>query len=139
LDTEGIALQAVLSCPEVDHTRTTCNHIGEIKKVLGLEAARNVLLKELRSIISYDGSYVNYRHLSMLADIMTYQGYLLPIRKYDRMECGPLMKSPPIGTTEEIFLDAAMYAERDDMKGVNDNIILGQLIPLGTGIFDLYM
>jgi DNA-directed RNA polymerase II subunit RPB1 len=61
LDTEGINLLAVLSCPEVDHRRTTSNDIVEIVQVLGIEAVRNALLKELKSVISFDGSYVNYR------------------------------------------------------------------------------
>ena len=32
-----------------------------------------------------------------------------------------------------------MYAEKDRMKGVSENIILGQLVPLGTGSFDLML
>ena len=32
-----------------------------------------------------------------------------------------------------------MYAERDRMKGVSENIILGQLVPMGTGSFDLML
>lgn len=32
-----------------------------------------------------------------------------------------------------------MYAEKDRMKGVSENIILGQLCPLGTGSFDLML
>lgn len=32
-----------------------------------------------------------------------------------------------------------MYAEKDRMKGVSENIILGQLVPMGTGSFDLML
>ena len=32
-----------------------------------------------------------------------------------------------------------MYAERDRMKGVSENIMLGQLVPMGTGSFDLML
>ena len=32
-----------------------------------------------------------------------------------------------------------MYAERDNMSGVSENIMLGQLCPLGTGCFDLLL
>ena len=34
-------------------------------QVLGIEATRGALLNELRLVISFDGSYVNYRHLSV--------------------------------------------------------------------------
>ena len=34
---------------------------------------------------------------------------------------------------------AAMFAERDGMAGVSQNIMLGQLAPLGTGAFGLML
>ena len=46
----------VLSHPEVDATRTVSNHLVEIIDVLGIEAARLALLKEMRSVIEFDGS-----------------------------------------------------------------------------------
>jgi DNA-directed RNA polymerase II subunit RPB1 len=51
----------VLAYPGVDHTRTTSNDLVEIIKDLGIEAVRNALLRELRAVIEFDGSYVNYR------------------------------------------------------------------------------
>jgi DNA-directed RNA polymerase II subunit RPB1 len=47
LDTEGVNLMEVLTFPGVDHTRTTSNHLIEIISVLGIEAVRNALLKEV--------------------------------------------------------------------------------------------
>lgn len=32
-----------------------------------------------------------------------------------------------------------MFAEKDRMKGVSENIILGQLVPMGTGSFDIML
>ena len=32
-----------------------------------------------------------------------------------------------------------MYSELDDMKGLSENIIMGQLAPMGTGAFDLML
>ncbi len=72
LDTDGVNLRDTMVREEVDHTRIYSNHICETLEVLGIEAARNTLLKELRSVIEFDGSYVNYRHLAILCDVMTY-------------------------------------------------------------------
>jgi hypothetical protein len=41
------ACSQVLPFPGVDHTRTTSNHLIEIISVLGIEAVRNALLKEV--------------------------------------------------------------------------------------------
>jgi hypothetical protein len=44
----------------VDFTRTYSNNCVEIFNVLGIEAARNGILKELRNVIEFDGPYINY-------------------------------------------------------------------------------
>ncbi|MFN4040002.1 MAG: hypothetical protein ACK4IB_11770, partial [Erythrobacter sp.] len=64
LDTDGTNLREVLAHPDVDASRTTSNDIREIFEALGVEAVRAALLHELRSVISFDGAYVNYRHLA---------------------------------------------------------------------------
>lgn len=63
----------VLPFPGVDHTRTTSNHLIEIISVLGIEAVRNALLKELRNVIEFDGSYVNYRCDLCLLNVINHQ------------------------------------------------------------------
>ena len=37
------------------------NDLIEIINELGIEAARHALMRELRNVIEFDGSYVNYR------------------------------------------------------------------------------
>jgi DNA-directed RNA polymerase II subunit RPB1 len=41
--------------------------------------------------------------------------------------------------TVEILLAAAMHNEKDLLLGVTENIMLGQLAPIGTGSFDVVM
>lgn len=74
LETDGINLQKVLTVDHVDVVRTYSNSIVEVLEVLGIEAARAALLTELRNVIEFDGSYVNYRHLALLCDVMTKNG-----------------------------------------------------------------
>eukprot|EP01105_Mastigella_eilhardi_P009824 TRINITY_DN229_c0_g1_i2.p1 TRINITY_DN229_c0_g1~~TRINITY_DN229_c0_g1_i2.p1 ORF type:complete len:1834 (+),score=472.26 TRINITY_DN229_c0_g1_i2:323-5824(+) len=140
LDTEGTNLLAVLSNPDVDNTRTTSNDIVEIERVLGIEAVRAALHIELNRVISFDGSYVNYRHLGTLSDVMTTRGRLMAITRHgiNRTDAGPLMRSSFEESVEQL-LSAAAFAERDTLKGVSQAIMLGQLPPVGTGSFDLLL
>ena len=140
LDTEGINLLQVLSHDGVDPSQTYSNDICEIVRVLGIEAVRQGLLRELRGVIEFDGSYVNYRHLSILADVMTMKGDLMAITRHgiNRAETGVLMRCS-FEETVEILMNAAAYAEPDHMRGVSENLMLGQLCPLGTGLFDLLL
>ena len=71
LETDGVCLSKIFSHSMVDIKRTISNDLLEIKDVLGIEAARKALENELRIVHSFYGIYVNYRHLSVLCDVMT--------------------------------------------------------------------
>jgi len=47
IETDGIALGKVLTVEHVDHTRTLSNSVIEVFNVLGIEAARQSLIKEI--------------------------------------------------------------------------------------------
>lgn len=78
---DGTGLLAVMGTVGVDHTKTVTNHVMEIYSVLGIEAARTVLIQEVSNTwgvlgamrIRY-GSYglsIDIRHQMLLADCMT--------------------------------------------------------------------
>ncbi|GAK66175.1 beta and beta-prime subunits of DNA dependent RNA-polymerase [Moesziomyces antarcticus] len=138
LETDGSNLSEVLAVHGVDAIRTSCNNPVEIFRVFGIEAARNSLLKETRAVIEFDGSYVNYRHLALLCDIMTSQGALMAITRHgiNRTNQGALMRCT-FEETVELLIEAASMGDIDDCKGVAQNVLLGQMAPMGTGAFDL--
>uniref|UniRef100_A0A3B4B8G5 DNA-directed RNA polymerase subunit n=1 Tax=Periophthalmus magnuspinnatus TaxID=409849 RepID=A0A3B4B8G5_9GOBI len=140
LETDGVSLMRVLSEKDVDPVRTTSNDIVEIFTVLGIEAVRKALERELYHVISFDGSYVNYRHLALLCDTMTCRGHLMAITRHgiNRQDTGPLMKCS-FEETVDVLMEASSHGEVDPMKGVSENIMLGQLAPAGTGCFDLLL
>ena len=82
---------------------------------------RLALLKEMRSVIEFDGSYVNYRHLATLCDIMTAKGFIMSISRHgiNRIDSSPLRKSS-FEETVDILLRGAAYAEYDHMRGVSN-------------------
>ncbi|ODV89296.1 hypothetical protein CANCADRAFT_65867 [Tortispora caseinolytica NRRL Y-17796] len=138
LETDGINLQEVMAVPGVDATRAYSNSFVEILSVLGIEATRSALFQEIQNVIAFDGSYVNYRHMALLVDVMTSRGHLMAITRHgiNRADTGALMRCS-FEETVEILLEAAASAELDDCRGVSENVMLGQLAPLGTGCFDV--
>jgi DNA-directed RNA polymerase II subunit RPB1 len=140
LDTSGFNLRATMAVEGVDPYRTTCNHFGEITKVLGIEACRAALMRELAEVLTNDGSYVNYRHMAILCDVMCARGSLMAVTRHgiNRADTGALMRCS-FEETVEILFEAASSGELDDCKGVSENIILGQLAPSGTGEFEMLL
>lgn len=140
LETDGSNLADVMCVEGVDFTKTTCNSFVEVLSVLGIEASRQSLFREISSVLSFDGSYVNYRHIALLVDAMTSRGHIMAITRHgiNRADTGALMRSS-FEETVEILLEAAASAELDDCRGVSENIMLGQIAPLGTGSFDIVL
>ena len=91
-------------------------------------------------VFSFYGIYVNYRHLSMLCDVMTAKGHLMAITRHgiNRQDTGALMRCS-FEETVDVLMEAAAHAEVDPMRGVSENIIMGQLPRMGTACFDLLL
>jgi DNA-directed RNA polymerase II subunit RPB1 len=138
LETDGTNFAEVMTIPSVDHTNTWSNDILEMFRVLGIEGARSSLFNELRGVLSFDGAYVNYRHIACLADCMTFGGYLMAVSRHgiNRGESGPMLRAS-FEETVEVFMNAAVYSQYDLLNGVTENVMLGQLGKLGTGMVDL--
>ena len=138
LETDGVNLKTVMCIDGVDFKRTYSNSCIEIFNVLGIEAARAAIMKELRRVIEFDGSYVNYRHLALLCDLMTHRGTLMAITRHgiNRADTGALMRCS-FEETVEILMDAAAVGEKDDCHGIAENVMFGQMAPMGTGSFEV--
>ncbi|KAK6461333.1 DNA-directed RNA polymerase II largest subunit [Scheffersomyces coipomensis] len=138
LETDGVNLSGVMAVSGVDASRTYSNNFIEILSVLGIEATRSALFKEILNVIAFDGSYVNYRHMALLVDVMTSRGHLMAITRHgiNRSDTGALMRCS-FEETVEILLEAGAAAELDDCRGISENVMLGQMAPLGTGSFDV--
>ena len=138
IETDGVKLQDVLGVPGVDHTRTVSNDVREMNEVLGIEAVRQSLMNELRAVLMFYGIYVNYRHLATLVDVMTHRGVLMPIQRHGihKAESGPLLKAS-FERTVEVLMESGVFSDTDHLTGISENVMVGQLAPLGTGCFDL--
>jgi len=138
LDSEGSNLVDLMTFKHVDSTKTFSNDIHEIKNVFGIESARLALYEELMDVFNSAGSSLNYRHVCLLVDAMTYHGQLIAIARFgmSKLDNGVLAKSSFEQTTKILF-DAAVSGEFDSMKGVSANIMFGQKPPCGTGFVDI--
>eukprot|EP00939_MAST-03C_sp_MAST-3C-sp1_P000648 g648.t1 len=136
ITTDGSNLLELLGQETVDFTRCVSNNPGEVCSVLGIEAARRSVMNEIRAVLK-GTSYVNYRHLALLCDIMTCRGYIMPITRHgiNRTDAGALRQCS-YEETVEIVMRAAAQARKDRMMGVTENVMLGQLCPMGTGDMD---
>ena len=70
----------------IDFQKTSSNDINEIYHCLGSGSLRTKLIEEITDLIEYDGSYINSRHIELLADTMTFSGVLISINRQESIE-----------------------------------------------------
>ena len=140
LETEGTNLLDVINEAYVDYMNTYSNDINEVYNVLGIEAARLLLIEQILEVINEGAGYINSRHVELLCDVMTSRGFMTSINRQgiNRGDIGPLAKCSFEDTTDQL-IKASIFGEKDKLLGVSSNIMLGQKIPSGTGLCDIYL
>ena len=140
LDTTGTNLLDILSMNMIDKTKTYSNDIIETYKVLGIEAARQMIYNEIVEVLEFGGSYVNSHHINLLADRMCATVKMVSIFRHgiNNDNIGPLAKAS-FEETPEMFLRAARHGELDLMKGISANIMCGQEGICGTNSFQVLL
>jgi len=91
-------------------------------------------------VISFEGAYVNHRHLTLLVDVMTNRGKLMSIDRHgvNKSDAGPLAKAS-FEETDSILTKAAVMSEVDPVTGVTANIMFGQPILGGTNMSQILL
>lgn len=137
---EGSNLKEVMSIPGVDWRRVYTNDIHEIESVLGIEAARMAIIKEIKNILDDQGLDVDIRHIMLLADMMTWTGH---VRQIGRMgiagEKPSVLAKATFETTIQKLVESAISGEEDVLPSITENVIIGQIPPIGTGLVQVYM
>jgi DNA-directed RNA polymerase subunit A' len=138
--TDGSNLAKVLEISGVDTSRTTTNNVHEIAKTLGIEASRNALMHEAKSVLEEQGLDVDIRHVMLVSDMMTSTGEVQQIGRHGISgKKSSVLARAAFEITVPNIVDAAVKGESDPLEGVTENVIVGQSIPIGTGLVELFM
>jgi DNA-directed RNA polymerase subunit A" len=130
----------VLYTEGVNPHRIYTNNLREIYEVLGIEATRNAIIQESMNVLNEQGMDVDVRHIILVADMMTADGTIRQIGRHGISGSkNSALARAAFEVTINHLLGAGIAGTRDPLKGITENVILGQLIPLGTGSIDLLM
>lgn len=138
IQTTGANLKEILKIPEVDISRTKTNDIHQVYEVLGIEAAREVLIQESKETLDEQGLDMDIRHIMLLADMMTSDGKIEAIGRYGVSGSkSSVLARANFEETKKHVVNASFYGESDNLKGIIENVMIGQVAPVGTGIVNL--
>ncbi|KAF7991817.1 hypothetical protein HCN44_010618 [Aphidius gifuensis] len=135
---EGDNLRDIMATCGVDGHKTKSNNTIEVAKTLGIEAARKVIGREIKSVMATHGMSIDRRHVMLVADLMAARGDILGITRQGlaKMKESVLNLASFEKTADHLF-DAAYYGQKDEICGVSESVIMGIPVPIGTGSFKL--
>ncbi|CAK7197483.1 DNA-directed RNA polymerase III subunit C1 (rpo31) [Sporothrix eucalyptigena] len=129
---EGSGLRHCINTDGVYGARVTSNDILETDAVLGIEAARTTIVREITAVMR--DMNIDPRHMALLADVMTYKGQVLGITRFGLAKTrDSVLQLASFEKTADHLFAAAAALQSDPVHGVSELVIMGQTIGLGTG------
>jgi DNA-directed RNA polymerase subunit A" len=133
--TGGSNLKDALKKEFVDSERSYTNDLYEMEKIYGIEAVRELVIRELMAVIDGQGLNVDVRHIMLVADTMCMSGKLQGINRYGIVKEKPsILARASFETPMNHLINAALQGERDPLGSVIENVMLNQPVPIGTGL-----
>lgn len=132
--TSGSNVKDILEIKAIKRENIYTNDIFEVLENFGIEAARNAIANEIGYILAVEKQKINFKHISLLADTMTYTGTIRSIGRHGVAgDKESVFARAAYEETIKHFVNAGFFSETDKLKGVAENILIGKQINVGTG------
>ena len=138
IQTEGINFYEIWKYSEqifLDEIRS--NDIVAVLKTYGVEAAQRTIIEEINSIFSHYGIQVDKRHLTLIADFMTYNGGYKPFNRIGMAESSSPLLKMSFETTMNFLNEACLNKEVDYGTSPAASLVLGKPTKLGTNYMEV--
>jgi DNA-directed RNA polymerase subunit A" len=133
--TNGSNLKEVMEIKGVNNEKIFSNDIHDVKNILGIEAARQTIINEIKNVIQTQGLDINERHLQLVADAMTSSGTVKGVTRMGIItDKASILARATFETPDKQFVNATIKGAEDELNSVIENILLNQPIPVGTGL-----
>lgn len=133
--TLGTNLKDILEMKEVDKDKVVSNDLHEVASVLGIEAARSLIMNEVSEVIDTQGIDIDIRHLKLISDAMCNTGEVKGVTRMGIIaQKSSILARATFETPDKQFVNASIKGNSEKLTSVVENIILNQPVPVGTGL-----
>ena len=133
--TLGTNLKEIIKLKEIDKNKIISNDLYEIAGVFGIEAARHLIINEIKEVINSQGIDINEKHLTLISDAMTNTGEVKGVTRMGIIaQKASILARATFETPVKQFVNAIIKGSSDKLVSVIENIILNQPVPVGTGL-----
>ena len=93
-----------------------------------------MIIRESQKVLEQQGLDVDLRHLLILADLMCVTGSIQSIGRHGISGSkSSVFARTAFEVTVNQLLDAGLYGEEERLLGIPEHVIIGQVIPMGSG------
>lgn len=136
LTTEGANIEAMFAYENIlDLKRLHCNNIHDMARYYGIEAATKTIVKEIVNVFSVYGIDINPRHLSLIADYMTFDGSYKPFNRIGIENNTSPFQQMTFETAIGFLRSATLAGKSDNLSSPSSCIVIGKPFQGGTGTF----
>jgi len=135
---EGVNFEAVWALSDIfDVNKIASNDIAAIARCYGVEAARQAITREIKTVFGVYGIAVDPRHLGLIADYMTYCGGYRPLNRAGMGTNSSPYQQMSFETTTHFLASACLYGDTETVKSASARIVMGRVVGSGTGACQL--
>lgn len=138
IKTEGVSLLSLVRFNHIlDLNAIYSNDIHAIARTYGIEAASQAIRREMANVFAVYGIEVDPRHLSLIADYMTYSGSIRGMNRMSMVASASPFQQMSYESTIHYLKSAVIKGLQDDMSSPSAALVFGKPTRGGTGLFGL--
>ncbi|KAK6632552.1 hypothetical protein RUM43_013320 [Polyplax serrata] len=138
LKTEGVNFIEMFKLDRhVDVSRLYSNDVHRVVESFGIEAGVRVIVKELNDVFGVYGITVDPRHLHLIADYMTNQGFYSPFNRTGLADSSSPLQQMSFESSTGFLKKSLVRRQEDNMESPSACIMAGTFCKSGTGCFDV--
>ncbi|KAJ8947651.1 hypothetical protein NQ318_009535 [Aromia moschata] len=138
LRTDGINIVEMFKYRDLlDLKRLYCNDIHKMAETYGIEAASKIIVKEVKDVFNVYGIKVDPRHLSLIADYMTFNGTFEPMSRRGMENSASPLQQISFESSLVFLRNATIRGKEDNLQNPSSSLMIGKPCGTGTGGFTI--
>lgn len=137
IKTEGVSFLSLIQFSDLlDLNRIYSNDVHAIANTFGIEAGRQAIVQECKNVFGVYGIEIDPRHLSLIADYMTFGGVIRGMNRFAINANSSPIQQITFETSTQFLKNATFTGVKDELNSPSARLFIGRPIQAGSGILE---
>ena len=137
IKTEGVSFLSLIQFSDLlDLNRVYSNDVHAIANTFGIEAGRQAIVQEMKNVFGVYGIEIDPRHLSLIADYMTFSGTIKGMNRFAINSNSSPIQQITFETSTQFLKNATFVGIKDELNSPSSRLLIGRPIQAGSGMLE---